>query len=434
MTAARQGDLALVRAEAEAILSGEALGRSHALERLFRFLLACTLEGRSPKEVEIADQVFARSPDSIDQDASIRVHIHRLRRKLEEYYRGPGASRSQRLVIPKADYRLAIERHDQAHRPDPPAPKSTQRGLVLVAVAGLVLVAAALGWWFGSRTTPLDRTLLEVRSSALWRPVLSNSRRVAVVVGDYYIFGERDPLGTVTRLVREFDVNSARDLEQLNRSGTATGDFVDLGFNYLPVGTGNAIRSVTPILLANSGGGVVPSFVVPASQLTPEMIKYTNLVYLGYLSGLGPLRDPTFSNSRFSVGDSYDQIIDRQTGRTYSATTPLDGDGGGPGRDYAIVTSYGGVTANRIVVIAGTRDAGLMQAAEFIARPDALAALARAQGNAPAFEALVEVESLESVGLRARLIAAYPRRAEIDWSARRAQDFPDTAAKPAIGR
>ena len=93
---------ALVSDQAALILAAEALGRSHALERLFRFLLAATLEGRTPKELEIADEVFGRSAESIDQDASIRVHIHRLRKKLDEYYRGPGASQAVRLVIPKA--------------------------------------------------------------------------------------------------------------------------------------------------------------------------------------------------------------------------------------------------------------------------------------------------------------------------------------------
>ena len=48
-----------------------------------------------------------------------------------------------------------------------------------------------------------------------------------------------------------------------------------------------------------------------------------SLVYLGYLSGLGGLRDPMFSGSRFAVGSSYDEIIDKQTGRHYRPTPIL---------------------------------------------------------------------------------------------------------------
>ena len=106
-------------------------------------------------------------------------------------------------------------------------------------------------------------------------------------------------------------------------------------------------------------------------------MKYTNLVYLGYLSGLGSLRDPMFSGSRFAIGNSYDQIVDRRTGRTYTATTPLDREADSPGQDYAIVSTFKGVTGSTIVVIAGTRDAGLMQAAEFVSHPEELARLER---------------------------------------------------------
>ena len=417
----RGQDAALVREQADAILAVEALGRSHTLEKLFRFLLACTLEGRSPKELEIADQVFGRSPESIDQDASIRVHIHRLRRKFDEYYSGAGAGQPVRLIIPKADYRLAIEprRALEPGAATPAEPRSSRARLAGAALA-LAMVAGIGGWWIGHRTASRNPAMQEVRASAVWAPVVASTRRVAIVVGDYYIFGERDARGDIVRLVREFDVNSAKDLD---RKGSADG--VDLDLHYLPVGIGNALRVVTPILLANKSGGAVPSFVVPASELSPELVKYTNLVYLGYLSGLGSLRDPLFGGSRFGIGASYDQIVDRGTGRTYAATTPLDSDADGSGQDYALVAGFKGVTGNTIIVIAGTRDAGLMQAAEFLVRPEELARLDRLQAGGHGFEALLAIESLENVGLRARVIAAAPRPREADWSGRQAQDYPD---------
>lgn len=424
-------DGAAIRAQAELILAAEALGRSHALVRLFQFLLACTLEGRTPKELEIAEEVFARSASSIDQDASIRVHIHRLRRKLDDFYRSSGADQPVRLTIPKADYRLVIEPRALVGEPPLHLPVRTLRWRVGAIVAALVLVAGLAGWWIGRTASPRDQALQEVRANALWQPVVTGSRRVAIVLGDYYIFGERDPLGQVTRLVREFDINSAKDLERMAADDPSRlGSDVDLGLNYLPMGAGNALRSVTPVLLANEGG-VVPSFVVPASKLGPELVKYTNLVYLGYLSGLGSLREPVFSHSRFAIGDSYDEIIDHQTGRRYFANSPTDHGGTSPGQDYAVISSFRGVTGNTIIVIAGTRDAGLMQAAEFVTRPQTLAELSRAQTGDAGFEALLSVESLDNVGLRAKLIAASPRKAPADWSGVNAQAYPDnTRASP----
>lgn len=46
MSAGRGSDAEQVRQLGERLLAGDGLGRSHTLERLFRFLIACTLEGR----------------------------------------------------------------------------------------------------------------------------------------------------------------------------------------------------------------------------------------------------------------------------------------------------------------------------------------------------------------------------------------------------
>ena len=420
-------------AQADALLATDALGRSQALEKLFRFLLACSLEGRSPKEVEIAEEVFGRTGANAAQDASIRVHIHRLRRKLEDYYAGPGAGESVRLVIPRGGYRLAAEPMQAPVDPveivDPaPAPQPRLSGRTYTLVAGLLLLLAmtgVTGWWIGRRPDATDAPIAAARQNALWNPIANNGRRLAIVVGDYYIFGQRDEHSDVSRLIREFNVNSAKDLERLIAiEPDRAKNYVDLGLDYLPVGVANALRLVTPVLRRNDGGAI-PTIVVPASQITPEMVKYTNIVYLGYISGLGALRDPVFSGSRYAIGGSYDEIIDRQTGETYMAGSHLDRNEANPAQDYALISSFPGVTGNWVIVIAGTRDAALMQAAEFATRPETLAEMTRKLNGKSSFEALLAVESLHNVGLRARLVKASPRRAETDWSGKRTQAFPD---------
>ena len=155
------------------------------------------------------------------------------------------------------------------------------------------------------------------------------------------------------------------------------------------------------------------------------MVKNADLVYLGYLSGLGSLRGPMFSGSRFTVGDTYDEIVDRRTGRHYTAATHLDTNDAQPSEDYAIVSSFSGVNGNRVIVIAGTRDAALMQAAEFATRAETLDRMTAPLAGAPAFDALLTVETLRNVGLRARLVAASPRPRDADWSGRKTQAFPD---------
>ena len=418
-----------LRAQVEALRAGEALGRSQGLDRLLQFLLDCSIEGRTPKELEIADQVFGRSAGSADQDSSVRVHIHRLRRKLDEFYTGAGAGEGERLVMPKGGYRLMLEPMTAAAdpvTPSSPAPPTigVRRSRAIAAIGVLLLLLIVVGsgsWWLARRP---NASLRAVRASAAWAPAITNGSRIALVVGDYYIFGERDPDGDVTQLVRRFDINSAQDLDRLIAAHPErAGVDVDLGLDYLPVGVGNALRVVVPVVHGN-GSSPIGSLVLPVSQLTPEQLKLVNIVYLGYLSGLGTLRGPVFSGSRFAVGGSYDEIVDRRTGRSYTAGAHLDRNDRTPSRDYAIISCFPGVTGNWITVVAGTRDAALMQAADYATRPDGLAEATRSMRPGTAFEALISVESLRNVGLSAKLIALAPRR-DIDWSGKPTQRFPD---------
>lgn len=418
-------------AQVERVLAAKGLGRSVALEHLLRFLLVCALEGRAPKEAEIADMVFDRSHEDVLPDASVRVYVHRLRGKLDAFYaRHPEAPH---LILPKGSYLLALSPQDGA--PEEPAPppqtepalhtaKIPRRALL---IALLLTGALALGWVLGRWYQPDDPRMV-VRQSPLWHGVLADRHRSAIVLGDFYIFGERGEDGSINRMRREFTVNSARDLDELKAmGGDPYGRYADLGLTYLPVGIGAAVNSVAPIMA--NGPGEPATLVLPVSQMGGQMVQTHALVYLGYLSGLGSLRSPVFEGSRFAVGSSYDEIIDHATARHYIASSHLEGSNV-PGEDFALVSSFLGLDGNRILIIAGTRDAALMAAADFVTHPATLAQLDRVAAQGGSFEALIGVPALQNVGLSARLIAATPRR-NPTWTARSALSFPDEIADTA---
>src|SRR5580658_9597101 len=86
-----------------------ALGRSQLIQKLFDFLIECSATGRAPKETEVAIEVFGRDAGfDVAQDAMVRVYVHKLRRKLEEYYSTAGHNDPFHLTIPKGAYRIVI--------------------------------------------------------------------------------------------------------------------------------------------------------------------------------------------------------------------------------------------------------------------------------------------------------------------------------------
>lgn len=378
------------------------------MSRLFEFLVACQATGRVPKEVEVAIDCFERGADvDPSQDATVRVTAHKLRRRLAEFY---GSGGSPRLSIPRGEYRLTLEAGDPAAGGAIAGAAGWRvllprgaRERVAGALILLLLAAVGLAVTLALRNAPGQPQLQELRTAALWQPLLEDDLPLQLVLGDYYIFGERDARGNIGRLVRDFDINSRRDLEQrLGTDPPAGGQFVDLGLGYLPTSSAHALRELLPVLAASGK----PLMLTLASELDPASLKSTHVIYVGYLSALGMLQDLMVAGSRYSFGGSYDELIDAVTGTAWIS------EAGGPHglnvryRDYAYLAQLQGPGGHRHLLIAGTRDTGLMQAAEVASSPAQLRAIDTQVAGGVPFEALFEVQGLNGINVQSRLIEA----------------------------
>ena len=387
-------ELEPLRAHADRIKNSGVLGRSPLMQRLFDFLLECSIVGKAPKEIEVAVDAFGKGAEfDVSQDAMVRVYIHKLRRKLEEFYAGAGAGEPVRLSIPKGEYRFVIEAAAVPTAPPetqmalpppaaeppplPPPPPAWRRWLVPALAASLAVNALVLAFAF-TRPAAVHDEYQAVRESEIWAPLLNDDRTIFLVVGDYYIFGETDASMEVKRLVREFDINSPQDLDMRQQLDPDFADkYTDLELAYLPTASAYALREVIPVLAPANRR----LRVVTMSQLNPAVIKSADVVYVGYLSGLGMLSDLVFGSSRLQVGDSFDEIIDRTTKQRYisqAAGAPMRGDR--KFHDYGYFAKFEGPSGNHIIVIAGTRDVASMHMAETLTNEKTIANL-MAQAN-----------------------------------------------------
>ena len=430
-------DAEALRSHAERIRVSGVLGRSPLMQRLFDFLLECSIAGKAPKEIEVAVDAFGKGAEfDVSQDAMVRVYIHKLRRKLEEFYAGPGAAETVRLSIPKGEYRFAAEAAAVAAadpEPEvllPPAPLKRKWLVPVLAASVMLNIIVLTAVFFRPGVAPDE--FHDVRQSAVWSPLLNDDRTVFVVVGDYYIFGETDDSMEVKRLVREFDINSPQDLENHMKMNPDLADrYMDMELAYLPTATAFALRDVMPVLApANKRVRIVTM-----SQLNPAAIKSADVVYVGYLSGLGMLGDLVFAGSRFSVGDSFDELVDRTTKQRYiSQAAGAQIRGEHKFQDYGYFATFAGPSGNRIIVIAGTRDVAAMHMAETLTSPHALAALLAKAGNSPGFEALYEVYGMDKLNLDGKLLMTSPLDSTSIWMSQTSQrhaGLSSQAADPA---
>src|SRR5712664_29766 len=95
----------------EKLVASHTLHGSESLRKLLRYLANHSLDhpGTSPKEYQIATEVFGRQKDFDPHvDSMVRVQAGRLRTKLAEYYGSEGADDSILVEMPKGNYLLTF--------------------------------------------------------------------------------------------------------------------------------------------------------------------------------------------------------------------------------------------------------------------------------------------------------------------------------------
>jgi hypothetical protein len=417
-----QADIALLKEQANKIVQSGALGRSRSYARLLEFLVECAAASRIPKELEVAIEAFGRGADfDPSQDSMVRVYAHNLRQKLEHYYATAGRGEQRQIVLARGEYRVALTGQASAPPgasvavPAPPTlPAETPRAgarsarpnwRTLAAAAAVLLVGVAIGFGIALSRTPPATQAEVVASSPIWAELLDDELPILLVVGDYYIYGELDERGEVARLVRDFSIGSSSELDELMMNDASLlHRYLNLDLTYLPTGTAFALLEVLRVLYTSDK----PIRVVSMSEMNEADLKSSHVVYLGYISALDKLEDFVFASSSLAIGYTYDELRNVDSGELYTSEAGLP-EINRNYRDYALIATFPGPGGNQLIVVSGTRDAGLMQAAHALADPMFVASMEQKRpdaghGRPPAFEMLYEVTGYGRTNLDARLV------------------------------
>jgi hypothetical protein len=386
-------------AEVARLRASGALGESGRLLELFDYLAARGAAAEPASQAAIADDVFGQSGTDGD-DATVRVYVHRLRKRLDDFYAENSAGQ-QRLTIPAGTYALRLVEAAEAEPAVSPPIRLPRRWWPAAAALALVLVFLA-GWFI--RPVPSAP-----HANSIWQPFIDSDRPIVVAVGDYYIFGEFDHLDPENgRLIRDFTIDSPTDLARAQESDPARYEATeDMGLNYLPFSSAYGLSALMPVLSQHDE----PVSIIPASQVTTDTFRNYNVVYIGLVSGMGLLEDVNFMNSSFMVGATYDDLIDIEADKTYSSQEALRLASNDYYRDYGYLSVFHEPGGALVAVVAGARDTGLRGIAPIAAGselPTELAGLASAERQ-KGFEALFEIRGQQGSDLSEKLVAARAR-------------------------
>jgi len=411
-------DIAGARAHLERLLASEQLGRSETSRKLLNYLFERSLKEDTPKEAEIAFDVFGKGASfSGAEDSVVRVGVRTLRQKLLEYYSGPGAGDAVQFGIPKGGYRLTF--NDTSQIPDAnlphgkvaevrePAFAGRRIGIWATAVALVLLVLSLLAnlhYWNVSRTAAADPATRRVRESPVWADMVGGVRPVTIVLGDLFMFTQTDPKTGHTLTVRDSDINSSEQLRAILADNPAIA--AERGQRYVSMIQKSAAIGMAAVLrIVDTPGRRVE--VEVRDDLQADDIRRNDIIYVGPIVGLGPLAGYYELRSRYRFDSAEFRLTDLDTHKVFIPEGTL----AGQRMDYALFAKFQGPAGNHIMIFtSGLRNAGLLQNVRTLTSPEGLASLmaqvrARTGNRLPdSFEALIAVTGFGQTDLNSEIV------------------------------
>jgi hypothetical protein len=175
----------------------------------------------------------------------------------------------------------------------------------------------------------------------------------------------------------------------------------------LPFSSAYGLAELMPVL--RQGGKSVS--IMPASAVTSDTFRSSNVVFIGLMSGMGLIEDVNFMGSDLMIGENYDELIDTKAQRRYASQEAQSLASARYYKDYGYLSVFREPGGALVAVVAGARDTGLRGLAHIVGGvelPEDIEALA-AGAQAGGYEALFEITGQQGADLNERLVLARAR-------------------------
>jgi hypothetical protein len=406
---------ALQQAQLDKLLASRTLHGSESLCRLLQYLANHSFEhqGASPKEYQIATEVFGRQNDFDPHlDSMVRVQAGRLRAKLAEYYASEGADDELILEMPKGSYALTFHQrpggtarnHANGSLEAPSnlgAGGRSSRGWIIAVIALSVLLASAVAI---ATDRFLNRRISEARATSdgpdapvafhvFWKGFLTGPQE------PWVIFSNAAFVGRPYTGMRYY--NRSKD------SGAVISD------HYTGVGEVLAIHELDTVLAKLHQ----QIRVKRGSLFSLDDAKNNDLIFIGSpsenltLLELPNTQEFTFKQITSGPRTGTMEIINShpESGELKEFLPSLPDD---PlTEDYSIIALKRGINpAHSVLILAGATTIGTQAAVEYVCQQNSLEELllrlsVSNSGELKPFEAVIRVKVAKGVPVGSELVA-----------------------------
>lgn len=253
----------------EKLLSSKTFSKPGVYKDLLNYLVNCSLKGETPKEQQIAFDVFGKKAE-LDKELNVRVYILNLRNKLKEYYQNEGKEDTVILEIPKGKYQVEFKFLTYKS-----FLKSLEKYSFVLFISGLVLIISTF-------ILLLNTEKFRGPSQAIWKGFLKPEYPVLIVLGDHYFFSDSIATGRIGSS-RDTRINSDEDLDAyLKAHPDLIGKIRKNSTTYI-----NRQAPIGLFRLMNMfGGGVAQVEMKYSSQLKWDDMRNKHMIFIGSVKTL----------------------------------------------------------------------------------------------------------------------------------------------------
>lgn len=183
------------------VVNSKALSKSVVNKELFKYLVDQSVKGETPKEFQIAFDVFGKRGDT-DKENNIRVYVHNLRKKLDFYYENEGVGDEIQFEIPKGQYKIQFNINRKAwlrNRMHALSPYILGISIVLLSISIFL---------FFKKDKPVAARYF------IWKELGASKYPTLIILGDHYFFQGKNPMGGMS-VMRQNSINTDKDFEEL---------------------------------------------------------------------------------------------------------------------------------------------------------------------------------------------------------------------------
>lgn len=403
------------------ILKDPIFSSGELYQDLLRYLFQCYRQKYQPTETDIAIHVFGKN-ENFDpiEDTLVRVYFYRLRKKLKQYYEGPGNCDPVQLIIPKGHHyvNFVSVSSRQSKRKLLNSQPFVLGVILLLLTLTIVILSIQNHRLKNSRSMAGDF----VPDNFIWTEFHENKLVTSIVIGELFSFYIHKKEYNHEWLIRDDQINSYNELITfLQGAEIKTSDVYLPGWDIVPKSSAINSQKIST-LLSNVD---IPLDIKITSEVTLEELNKNNLIFIGHFHNLKHLNQ-YLPNNHFKPSTDYmvsqqhpERSIRIQTSEmdTLYHLTFHYGETSALNSDYVLVSKVPGPNNNVFLFIVSFLPLGRIETVKLLTENDLLKRLETEirsirEDITPYFEMLIEVKGIEDKGFETRVKHFIPLSSE----------------------